>query len=74
MTVPACSLPLQAVPGENQIGEFVRHGAPGCPAGVHGFAANPAASIARQALLRAHQAAPALRRWRPWHFEFGLLY
>jgi len=41
--VPGCSLLLQAVPGKNEIREFVRHGAPGYPTGVHGFAANAAA-------------------------------
>ncbi len=35
--VPGCSLLLQAVPGKNEIREFVRHGAPGYPTGVHGL-------------------------------------
>src|SRR5690349_8203668 len=41
--IPACSRLIQAVRGENEIGEFVPHGAPGYPTGVHRFAAEFAA-------------------------------
>jgi hypothetical protein len=42
---PGCARLLWGAPRENEIAEFVRHGAPGYPTRVHGFAANPAADL-----------------------------
>jgi hypothetical protein len=39
----ACSILLQVLPDENEIGEFVRNRAPGQPTGAQGFAADFAA-------------------------------
>ena len=45
--VPAWSRLLPPVPGENEMGKSVGHGAPGHPRGLHGFAADFAARQTR---------------------------
>jgi hypothetical protein len=60
--LPACYLLLHAMPGENEIGEFVPHGGPGEPTAVHSFAADFAARPRRATRIYGHAEGVAEQR------------